>query len=53
MSSNNGFGGFNILIAATDNKARGRRAGTDKINVKLMLSVALLWHSHTLDLASI
>ena len=34
MPSNNGFGEFDILIAATDNKARGRRAGTDKINVR-------------------
>ena len=47
MPSNNGFGGFDILIAATHNKARGRREGADKINVKLMLSVALLRHTVT------
>ena len=47
MPSNNGFDGFDILIAATDKMTRGRRAGADKINVKLMLSVALLRHTVT------
>ena len=47
MPSNNGFDDFDILIAATDNKARGQRAGADMINVKLMLSVALLRHTIT------
>ena len=47
MPSDNGFGGFDILIAATDNKARGQRVGADKINVKLILSVASLRHTVT------
>ena len=47
MPPNNGFGGFDILIAVADNKARRQRAGADKINVKLMLSVALLGHNVT------
>ena len=44
LPSNDGFGSFDILIAATDIKARGGRVGADKINVKLMLSVAVLPH---------
>ena len=47
MNSDNGFGSFDILIVAADIKARGRRVGADKINIKLMLSVALLQHTAT------
>ena len=41
VPSNNRFGSFDILIAATDIKALGGKGGADKINVKLMLSVAI------------
>ena len=47
MNSDNGFGSFDILIVAADIKARGRRVGADKINIKLMLSVELLQHTAT------
>ena len=47
VPSNDGFGSFDILIAATDIKTKGGRVGVDKVNVKSMLSVALLRHTAT------